>query len=285
MERCSFCKKEISTSLIKRVNLLPEDFNQKVADFFPDNFPIQPNSFCSNCLSFNGGNRVIYSTYEENFKKWVSSNELESIRHKLKAIEKKLEEEGDEEGYKKKYISKDLNSIAKRIKVFSVLRNDLELVAYGDVMEIVDSGMLATSSDNFNGVWGVVFDNIAREGLDSENRLSKALDVVKKKLMIKCAYKLCDTIVDFKYSFSELAGNGKILVLASGTFAKSNECIDIFKEVNQNAKESLSDIDSLKPKRIQYQERIKELEEKVHPKHPSQFKKFVGSLIPKYNLD
>ena len=98
MERCSFCKKEMSTSLIKRVHLLPDDFNQKVGEFFPDNFPIKPNSFCSNCLSFNGGNRVIYNTYEENFKQWVSSNELENIRHKIKAIAKKLEAEGDEEG-------------------------------------------------------------------------------------------------------------------------------------------------------------------------------------------
>ena len=76
--------------------------------------------------------------------------------------------------------------------------------------------MWFTSSDNLDAMWSVIHDDIARKGNKTQNKLQDGCNEAKKNLTQSAILCRCYTIVDFKHTFSELAGNGKILIYSSG---------------------------------------------------------------------
>lgn len=95
--------------------------------------------------------------------------------------------------------------------------------------------MWSTSSDNLDAFWSAVHDNAARSGSNTSSLIKKGLDEAKELIKREAFINKGNCVVDFKYKFSELAGNGKILILAQGMAGK-----------NPNQKEfELSDIDKI----------------------------------------
>ena len=110
---------------------------------------------------------------------------------------------------------------------------DCNLIGYVESFMVVDSGMWSTSSDNLDAMWSVIHDNAARKGSDSLKKLGSGFRDTKDLIKKDCFIKGGNAVVDVKYSFSELAGNGKILVHCQGSAARLNtkETVD-FSEID-----------------------------------------------------
>ena len=85
--------------------------------------------------------------------------------------------------------------------------------------------MWSTSSDNLRG--SAVHDSIVRKG-ENHPLIATGINDVKNLVKMEAIDKGCNSVVDLKFNFSELAGNGKILIFCQGTAAidKGNKLPD-----------------------------------------------------------
>ena len=129
------------------------------------------------------------------------------------------------------------------VKIYSNTPSDIELIEYVESFQVVNCGMWSTSSDNFNPLLSVIHDQMASSGSNSDKLLSEGFSKSKDFIRYDACLKGANTIVDFKHSFSELAGNGKILIYSQGTpgIVKNRTNID-FTELDENHNSKLESI-------------------------------------------
>ena len=103
--------------------------------------------------------------------------------------------------------------------IYSNTPSEFKSIQLVESFMVVNSGMWSTSSDNLDPLWGVIHDSAAMKGSNTDSNLSNAFRDLKSRLKRQAFLLGANSIVDLKYNFSELAGNGKILVFVMGTAA------------------------------------------------------------------
>lgn len=111
------------------------------------------------------------------------------------------------------------NKSKEYIKIYSNIPEGFKLIEFIESFIVVDTGMWSTSSDNLDAFWGALHDNIARSGSNTPSLIKKGFDDTKELLKREAFIRNGNCVVDLKYNFSELAGNGKILIYAQATAA------------------------------------------------------------------
>ncbi len=212
-KNCPNCNAKIGKSLMGKPNeLVSQDFYQKLKDFLPDDFI--KSGYCGKCVEdletvyFEATN--LYGRYHN----YLIGNNVNIHLNEKKVLEGTLKNrEQCFEAEKKKLVE----AFSKDIVIYSNTPKDIDLVGYVESFQVVNSGMWSTASDNFNPLISVVHDQLASAGSKSDELLTKGFEDSKKYIRYNTCLKKCNTIVDFKHSFSELAGNGKILIYSQGT--------------------------------------------------------------------
>ena len=209
--KCPHCDSKIKeASLINSENkFLNETSIKRINDFLPEKYPKKVKQYCDSCIFFDDYEPKLcyinerFKEYYENCKEKVESNELDKEISSLS-----------------NHIAKTeliySNSFQGSVKIYSTSPNNFLQEKFIESQIILDTGMWSTSSDNLDAMWSVIHDNIAREGSGTENKLQDGFNEAKKNLRQSATLARCNTIVDFKHTFSELAGNGKILIYSSG---------------------------------------------------------------------
>ena len=206
MERCLNCQSVYGNSNGFDTKKLSEDSLTTLNSFLPEY--LRRNSFCSKCINTN-----IQLTYDSNlFSKY--QRYMETKKQNLSKVQQQLDEL-NKEILKTK--SDNYEKYSKYIYVYTCKPEGIELIKMVEGFIIVDSGMWSTSSDNLNSIWTVIHDSIAREGIDSTNKISIGLNNVKELVKKSSFVEGGNCVVDFKYTFSELSSNGKILIIGTGT--------------------------------------------------------------------
>ena len=211
--------------------LLTKEFYKNLKEFLPDDFI--KDSFCYKCVNtdFSTGeaSKTLYYKYSRYLigKDFINKrlNKKNSLIRELDgAIEKK-----------EQHIKKLVQLNSKNVKIYSNTPKNIELIGYVESFQVVDSGMWSTSSDNFNPLISVIHDQMASSGSNSDKLLSEGFSTAKDFIRYDACLKGANSIVDFKHSFSELAGNGKILIYSQGTAGidKSRAVIS-FAEIEEN---------------------------------------------------
>lgn len=220
MTECSNCNSKARSLLGSSLKFLDKESVRKLNDFLPES--LKSDSFCEKCATYKPKVEFshIYSRYEIYIHNL--SLELENKTKELNNLNSEIEIEKGQLNY-------NLNDIG----IFSNTPTHIELIELVESYFVVDSGMWSTSSDNLDALWSAVHDNIAREGLDSANKLAKGFETSKRFLKKKAFIKGGNTVVDVKYNFSELAGNGKILMYCQGTAGiDKNKKIPFFNDID-----------------------------------------------------
>lgn len=204
MDKCSNCNSDAKPLLGKKLRFLDRSSLEILNEFLPDY--LKSSSFCEKCSEYRPTVEFphIYLKYKEYIQNL--SKERERKKSQLANLVSELEMQKSE-----------LYDSAYSIDVFSNTPPYIELIEFVEDYTIVDSGMWSTSSDNIGGVWGAVHDKIARKGDDSLNRLSEGFEKLRASIKLNAFLKGGNSVVDLKFSFSELAGNGKILMYCQGT--------------------------------------------------------------------
>ena len=211
---CSNCQTKIGKPLIgKANNKLNEDLTHRLNQFLPEE--LRKPSFCQKCLDTSPDTVAVFSDHiQRKVRKYINrvGKNKKRLLEDLDGISVKIMDE-----------KRGIYDIHKeKIKLFSTIPPDCELIEYVESFMVVDSGMWSTSSDNLDAMWSVIHDNAARRGSDSLNKLGNGFRDTKELIKKSCFIKGGNAVVDTKYSFSELAGNGKILVHCQGTAARLN---------------------------------------------------------------
>lgn len=226
---CSNCDSKIGKAIIGKDNKGIGDESLKLLNnFLPES--LRRNSFCEKCASYKPKVDFISHIYLK-YKRYLGE-----LKITLNKLNRELDELNSKILIEKGNVDFNFNSI----KLFSNSPENYELLEFIESYIIVDSGMWSTSSDNLDALWSAVHDKAAREGKDSQNKLTKGFEDSKKILKKKAFIIGGNSVVDVSFNFSELAGNGKILIYCQGTAAinKSNP-VPSFDEVNEKYRDQL----------------------------------------------
>jgi uncharacterized protein YbjQ (UPF0145 family) len=209
--KCSNCSESISKPLIGKENkALDESSLKKINDFLPDE--LRQDSFCHKCSSYNHiRNNSVYDTHIYSKYSQYLNKISKKYKFKLTDLNNLKSNINDEKGR--------LFPEFETVVLYSNTPKELELIEFIESYSVVDTGMWSTSSDNLDAVWSAIHDNIARKGSDTDNKLLNAFELTKEVLRKQAFMLSANSVVDVKYNFSELAGNGKILMYCSGTAA------------------------------------------------------------------
>jgi len=211
MERCDNCNLKIGDSLFSKDNKILSPESLIILNNFLDE-KLNKKSFCQVCLNpseayFSESLLEKHNEYLKEFKSSYNTLNKEVLELNNTFIVAK---------------SNQYDLFKTQFKIYSNTPVKFTLLEYVESFIIVDSGMWSTSSDNLDAMWGAVHDSIATIGVESENKLSKGF-ADSKYLLKKAAFIIGgNCVVDIKHSFSELAGNGKILIHCQGTAAIDN---------------------------------------------------------------
>ena len=234
-QRCNNCGNKIkSHSSFGNTNRALTSSSLKLLnDFLPDD--LVKESFCYDCTT-TIEIRTSLSIYDK-LNEWLKPLEKKKldIMSSFDSIQESI--------LKKKIIVFD--SYKDDIKLYSIIPDKIKTLEFIDNSIIVDSGMWSTSSDNLDAMWSAVHDSIARKGLDSDNKLNKGLFDSKESLKRMVFLNGGNCVVDLKHSFSELAGNGKILIYSQGTMGiDSTKKLVNFNDVEKEFKDELESLES-----------------------------------------
>ena len=222
--RCDNCNRHIEKKFLVATNMgLNKDGLDRLNAFLPEQ--LKKESFCEYCVKPNNYHEKnsLYKSYDVYFEQLES--QLTTKENKYIEISKELNSEKEEIL---------VNSDIENIVLFSNTPNGYELLGLVESYRVVDSGMWSTSSDQLDAMWSAVHDNIARQGNNTNSNLSEGLINVKTTLKKIACTKGGNVVVDVKFNFSELAGNGKILMFCQGTVGidKNRSLVD-FEEVEK----------------------------------------------------
>ena len=153
--------------------------------------------------------------------------------------------------------------------LYSCSTLEIELICLVESFIIVDSGMWSTSSDNLDAMWSAIHDKAAREGVESDKKLAKGFENIKALLKKAAFIEGGNCVVDVKYSFSELAGNGKILIHCQGTAAiDKNKPVPDFTSIYSEVKETKKELE----------DKIKNIEKETSEKSIHYLKEVIKEL-------
>ena len=263
MSTCANCNTKIGKPLIgKEIKKLDKSSLDKLNDFLPES--VRRPSFCQKCLTINLSSTVV------NVDSYNIIRRLQDYLHRLNMVLKKLEKQieslNDNLDREKGKLYYDFSS---KMTLYSCYPNDVELLSFVESFIIVDSGMWSTSSDNLDAMWSAIHDNAARAGNDSDKKLSKGFDNIKALLKKSAFIEGGNCVVDVKYSFSELAGNGKILMHCQGTAAiDKNKPVPDFTSIYSEVKETKKELE----------DKIKNIEKETSEKSIHYLKEVVKEL-------
>ena len=262
MSTCANCDTKIGNPLIgKEIKKLDKSSLDKLNDFLPES--LRRPSFCQKCLNINFNSTIGVEGFN-------IVRKLEVHHATLREISKKVSHEinnlKDNINNKKGELYPDFSD---KMVLYSCYPSNLELIGFVESFMIVDSGMWSTSSDNLDVMWSVIHDRTAREGFESDKKLSKGFDNIKILLKKASFIEGGNSVVDVKYSFSELAGNGKILMHCQGTAAidKKNPVPD-FSYIHSEFEETKRDLE----------DKIKNIEQEISEKSIHSLKEVVKEL-------
>lgn len=222
-DKCPSCKSKIRNEkgMFKGINrIIPKEHYQKIKDFINDDDFIEE-AYCESCayaIWISDSPTSLLSFYSKHFFDHPKKAEKKQLEIKIK----KLKEETD--SVRIRIIKSFLNNV----NLYSNNNEKYESVGLVEGFKVVDSGMWSTSSDNLDAMWSAVHDSIARKGEKSNSLIATGINDVKNLVKMEAIDKGCNSVVDLKFNFSELAGNGKILIFCQGTAAidKGNKLPD-----------------------------------------------------------
>ena len=239
MENCPVCNAKIKSGKNQGFlggysnYLLSDNITQKMNNRLPEVLKFK--EACYECLKSNPPGK---STVAES---------MVNLRNKLKEENVSCKNEAEE-------LTKEVNVAAlKNVKYYSNTPANFTAVHYIDAVVMFDSGSRSTSSDNLEGAWNVIHDEIAIK-LGSVKNVEKALELAKAQLQSKCFSLECDKIANVQPTYSDLAANGKILIHLSGTAGYINKAdineeslsrIKKIKELNERIQDNKSEITNL----------------------------------------
>jgi hypothetical protein len=211
---CPNCQSKTGKSFLSGENkVLTQDSLIKLNQFIPEY--LRKDSFCFECSSYQQYTAPLNHIYSR-YKYYISNIEGDIV--KLKSDLEKLEVKKIEERLN--------NDFIESIKIYSNSPSGFESIEMVECFLVVNSGMWSTSSDNLDPMWSVLHDSMASKGTNSDSLLSKGFRDSKSVLKKQTFLKGGNSIIDVKYNFSELAGNGKILLYLQGT-ASINPKLDV----------------------------------------------------------
>jgi hypothetical protein len=257
MSNCHNCDAKIGKPLIGSENKEVTPLSVlTLNDFLPNK--LKRSSFCEKCSTYKPKveSPHIYVKYKEHYK---------DLALTLKKKRSELEDLSSQIILEKGSINFNHNDLV----MYSNTPANYELIEFVESYIIVDSGMWSTSSDNLDAMWSAVHDSVARIGVESENKLSKGFSD-SKYLLKKAAFIIGgNCVVDIKHSFSDLAGNGKILIHCQGTAAIDNSRpIPSFVEIDLKYKEQLDIITT----------EVNTLEKELNTKSLEHFSNLIKSI-------
>lgn len=239
MENCPVCNAKIKSGRNQGFlggssnSLLSDSIKQKMNNRLPEELKFE--EACYDCLKTNPA------------KQGTIADSMVILRDKMKKENVSYADEAKE-------LTKEVNVEAlKNVKYFSNTPTNFTAVHYIDAVVMFDSGSRSTASDNLEGAWNVIHDEIAIK-LGSVENVETALEMAKAQLQSKCFSLECDKIANVQPTYSDLAANGKILVHLSGTAGyvdkanihkESLSRIKKIKELNNSIRDNKSEITNL----------------------------------------
>lgn len=260
---CPSCKSKIreKSVLLSANQFIAEDQANRINDFLPNEFQAKSKQYCDSCLQIDSSNQETY-VINSKFNKFY--NELSELKESVE-LEEKISELSEDIA-KTEVIYAD--SFLASVKLYSTAPDEISQEKFIESQIILDTGMWSTSSDNLDAVWSAVHDSIARKGTDTDNKLQSGFNQAQLNLKRAAAFSRCNTIIDFKHTFSELAGNGKILIYTSGMagIEKSRELPNF--SITNDKRKSLDEM----------VKRNKKLREYLNSIHPKKFKNLIRTI-------
>lgn len=262
-DKCPNCKAKIRAEkgMFKGVNrIIPKEHYQKIKEFINDDDFIEE-AYCESCayaIWKSDSTTSLLSFYYKHFFDHPKKAEKKQLEIKIK----ELKQETD--SVRIRIIKSFLNNV----NLYSNNNEKFESVGLVEGFKVVDSGMWSTSSDNLDAMWSAVHDSIARKGEKSNSLIASGLKDVKDLIRMEAIDKGCNSVVDLKFNFSELAGNGKILVFCQGTAA-----ID-----RKNKLPDFSSLDKEFKMIQQYEKILEELNYFLTYKSPAALADFIKTL-------
>jgi len=191
--------------------MLSSDLYFKLKAILPSEFI--EDAYCDNCFKLPDLKKYNAFNIVEKYEKFLRDKKrlLERLDNQNSVLEKAQIAELKE---KKENL---VRRHAEDVNIYSNTPIEFQLLGFVESFQVVDSGMWSTASDNFNPLISVVHDQLASAGNNSDELLSKGFAKAKKYIKYDACLKGGNVIVDFKHTFSELAGNGKILIYSQGT--------------------------------------------------------------------
>lgn len=222
-DKCPNCKAKIRTekSMFKGINrTIPKEHYQQIKEFINDDDFIEE-AYCESCayvIYLSDSNSSLLSNYNQLFFDHPKKSEKKQLQIKIKELKKETD------SVRIRIIKSFLNNV----NLYSNSNEKHESIGLVEGFKVVDSGMWSTSSDNLDAMWSAVHDSIARKGEKSNSLIATGINDVKNLVKMEAIDKGCNAVVDLKFNFSELAGNGKILIFCQGTAAidKKNKLPD-----------------------------------------------------------
>jgi len=191
--------------------MLSSDLYFKLKAILPSEFI--EDAYCDNCFKLPDLKKYNPFNIVEKYEKFLRDKKklLESLDNQNSVLEKVQIAEFKE---KKENL---VRRHAEDVNIYSNTPIEFQLLGFVESFQVVNSGMWSTASDNFNPLISVVHDQLASAGNNSDELLSKGFAKAKEYIKYDACLKGGNVIVDFKHTFSELAGNGKILIYSQGT--------------------------------------------------------------------
>ena len=213
-DKCPNCKSKIRNEegMFKSKNeIISKENYDKIKEFI-DNDEFIAEAYCNSCayvIYLSESNSSLLSNYNQLFFDHPKKAEKKQLEIKIN----ELRDETDSDRIR------IIKSFLSNVNLYSNDKQDFQSIGLVESFKVVDSGMWSTSSDNLDAMWSVVHDAAARKGEKSNSKISEGLNDVKDLIRMEAIDKGCNSVIDIRFNFSELAGNGKILIFCQGTAA------------------------------------------------------------------
>lgn len=207
---CPNCHSKIDSDTPTN-KMLCSDLYFKLKAILPSEFI--EDAYCDNCFKLPDLQKYNAFNVVEKYEKFLRDKKrlLEKLDNQNSVLEKVRISEFKEK--KENLVKRN----AEDIVIYSNTPIEFQLLGFVESFQVVNSGMWSTASDNFNPLISMIHDQIASAGNNSDELLSQGFAKAKKYIKYDACLKGGNVIVDFKHTFSELAGNGKILIYSQGT--------------------------------------------------------------------
>lgn len=233
--RCANCNTKITEkSMLSNGNkLLDKESTVLLNGFLPEEY--QSESYCDYCLDTISAETSVINKHRYKYLPRIL-NELENFKKELNVIEAEKNE-------KKINLFKEFES---KIKLYSNTPKDIKEIEFVESFIVVDSGMWSTSSDNLDAMWSAIHDNVARAGNNTNKLIKDGFESAKSLIKREAFLKEANCVINLSFKFSDLAGNGKILIFAQGTAAFDSTGVKFkLDDIDNSLNDDINEINTL----------------------------------------